>query len=125
MPTRPRRRRSARIAAQSVELALAAPQVMALRLAQLALAGSTPSLRDRKEMHRMGMEKLEAFYKSWNGMLFALLRANQDLAFSPFQFWWSSARARRTGLAMLAAGLAPIHSRATANARRLRRAHLA
>jgi hypothetical protein len=121
MPYRRRRKRSTRIAAQATELALAVPQVMWHRLARLAVAGAWPSARDRNEFHRMGVEKFAAFYESWNAMFLTLLRANVALTFSPFQFWWSSDRSRRTGLAIFGAGLAPIHRRATANARRLRR----
>jgi len=72
----------------------------------------------------MGVEKVFAFYESWNAMLLELFRANLDLALSPFRFW-SFGRGRRRGLRILGAGLAPIHRRATANARRLRRRHVA
>jgi len=86
----------------------------------MALAGASPSARDRREFHRMGVEKIAAFYESWNAMCLALLRANLNLAVTPFQFWWSPHRRRRTGLSILGAGLVPIHRRVTANARRLR-----
>ena len=120
MPSRRRSRRSARIAKQAIELAVAAPQVMTHRLARLALAGSSPSVRDRSEFDRMGMEKIAAFYESWHAMCLALFRANLNLALSPVQFWWSSGRGQRTALAIFGAGLAPVHRRVTANARRLR-----
>ena len=125
MPSRRRRRRPIPVATQAVELALAAPQVMAHRLVRLALAGTSPSARDRREFHRMGAEKLAAFYESWNAMFLALLRAQLTLTLAPYQFWWSAGRGRRAGLAILGAGLAPIHRRATANARRLRRQRIA
>lgn len=110
-----------RIATKAVELAFATPQVMTHRMARIAVAGAPPSPRDRREFHRMGAEKIAAFYESWNAMFLALLRANMNLALSPFQFWWSSGRGWRTSMGVLDAGLAPIHRRATANARRLRR----
>lgn len=119
MPSR--RRNSTRIAMQAAELAVAVPQVMAHRLARLTLAGASPSARDRNELQRMGAEKVAAFYESWHAMILALFRANLSLTMSPFRFWWSSGRARRTTLAALSAGLAPVQRRASANARRLRR----
>jgi len=125
MPSRHRGRGAARISIQALELAIAAPQVMAYRLATMALAGASPSARDRREFHRMGVEKIAAFYESWNAMCLALLRANLNLAVTPFQFWWSPHRRRRTGLGILGAGLVPIHRRVTANARRLRRRKIA
>src|SRR5215470_16583435 len=122
MPSR--RRRRPRVATQAVELALAVPQVMSHRLARLARAGASPTARDRREFERMGVEKLFAFYESWNAMLLELFRVNLDLALSPFRIW-SFGRGRQRGLRILGAGLAPIHRRATANARRLRRRHVA
>jgi len=106
------------------ELALATPLVMGHRLTRLALGSASPTLRDRKEFHLMGAEKIAAYYESWNAMWVALFRANTGLVLSPFaffQFWSSSSHRRRAGLGILGAGLAPIHRRATANARRLRR----
>src|SRR5215471_13574882 len=121
MPTLRHSRSSARLATQAFELSMAAPQVIVHRITRLAFAGLSPSARDRREFHRMGAEKVAAFYESWNAMYLALLRANLNLALSPFQFWWSSGRGWRTSMGVLDAGLAPIHRRATANARRLRR----
>ena len=48
-----RSRKSASVATQAAELALAAPQVVAHRVARMALAGATPSERDRKEFERL------------------------------------------------------------------------
>jgi len=121
---RRRRRNSARLATQAFELSLAAPHVMAHRLARLAFAGPSPSARDRREFHRMGAEKLAAFCESWSAMYLALWRANLNLALWPSQMW-SPAWGARTGLGILGRGLAPIHRRATANARRLRRRRIA
>lgn len=124
MPSRHRRRASARIARQAAELALATPQVMAHRLARLALAGTSPSARDRREFDRMVAEKLAAFYESWHAMSWALLRANLTWALAPLRFLGASRRGWRTGSTILGAGLAPVHRRATANARRLNRTRL-
>lgn len=122
MPSRRRSRRPPRIAKQAVELSLAAPQVMAHRLARLAFAGSAPSLRDRREFYRMGAEKVAALHESWAAMWLALFRAHLNLALSPFWQW--SGHGRRAGLTILGAGLGPFHRRVTANARRLSRTRI-
>jgi len=124
MPTLRRSRSSARLATQAFELSVAAPQVIALRLTRLAFVGLSPSARDRRELLRMCAEKVATFYESWNAMYLALLRANLNLALSPFQVWWSPMRSQRTRLAILGHGLAPIRRRAVANARRLRRTRI-
>ena len=128
-----RRRRKRALSTQAVELTLAVPQVLSHRLNRLALAGSSPSLRDRREFYLMGTEKIEAFYESWNAMLVEMLEANLKFMFAPVLFWWSpwvgttrafesfSKRSQRAALAVLGSGLAPFHRRAVANARRLRR----
>jgi len=69
----------------------------------------------------MSAEKVAAFYESWNAMFLVLLRANLNLAPSPLQVWWSASRCQQTSLTILSNRLAPIHRRAAANARRLRR----
>jgi hypothetical protein len=43
-----KRRSSDLLARQATELAMAVPQVMAHRLTRMALAGATPSARDRR-----------------------------------------------------------------------------
>jgi hypothetical protein len=131
MPSR-RNRPITRFARHSYGLALAAPEVIAHRLTRLWLAGATPSHRDREEFYRMSAEKVAAFYDSWNAMFREMFRANLQLAFSPM-WWWAwlnptswrapgrlSAQGRRTISAIWGAGLAPIHQRAAANAKRLR-----
>lgn len=78
----------------------------------------------------MSAEKVAAFYESWNGMFLAVYRANMQLLLSPTAWtaaWLSqnhragSARMQRAALDVLASGVAPIHRRALANAKRLRR----
>ena len=126
---RMRRPRSSAAATRAVELAFAVPEVMAHRLTRLAFAGPAPSIRDRREFSRMGSEKVAAIYESWNAMLMATFRANLVLTFSVARWWlWPSsfralpARARRVPLIVVGRGLAPVHRRVVANARRLRRA---
>ena len=68
--------KAARTAMQALELAMTAPQVMSIRLMNMALAGASPSARDHREFHLMGAEKLVTFYESWNAMWLELFRAN-------------------------------------------------
>lgn len=98
-------------AAQWAQIAIAAPQVVAHRLTRMALAGPTPSARDRREFHLMGAEKSAAFVESWAAMWMQLWTAQQRLAFG-----WMQALA-----GVLGHGVAPVRRRAVANARRLRR----
>jgi hypothetical protein len=115
------------IALQAAELAWAAPQVMTHRLLRLATAGPNPSLRDRGEFARMGWEKVGAFYESWTAMAFETLRQQQAwwLAMASATTWpWlfahpGTAHSRRALHHIVGRGLAPVHRRALANARRL------
>jgi hypothetical protein len=129
MPTR-RRRRSKPLAVQAAELAVAVPQVMAHRMARMAVAGSAPSARDRKEFHRMGTEKVLALNESLNAVAFEAFRANQQIALSYMQALWFpwSAPSRtaaeqwnEAALEIAGKAMAPLHRRAVANARRLGR----
>jgi len=101
---RTRRRRSSSFA-KAAELCLVAPQVIALRSLRM---------HDRREMQRMGTEKVQAYWESVNAMTLAASR-----------YWWTawtnpwSAAANATRI--LEQGLAPVHRRASANARRLSR----
>ena len=122
------------LAAQAAELAFAAPQVIVHRLGRMALAGANPSRRDRREFTRMGSEKSAAFVESWMAMASTAWRMQLDfwlscwgLGFSPWlgrggrRTVNSLADAQRAGAAILASGLAPVHRRAVANAKRLGR----
>ena len=77
------RRTTRRATRQAIELAAAVPAVVAHRMSRLALAGPSPSARDRKEFHKMGAEKVAAFYESWTAMFAEMYRANLRLCFSP------------------------------------------
>ena len=134
MATR-RPRKTPPLARQAAELAVAVPQVIAHRLTRLALAGPTPSARDRQEFRRMGTEKAAAFAESWNAMARQTLEATPTLASSFLGAFGSPARARssttaatrqvgRAVAAIVRAGLAPVHRRAVANAKRLSRTTL-
>jgi hypothetical protein len=127
----PNRRRHAvpAVIRHSSGLALAVPEVVGHRLARMWLAGASPSPSDREEFYRMWTEKVAAFQESWNAMLLEMFRANLRLAFWPLGFTASTpgraagrlnAHAQRAAMAILGAGLAPIHRRASRNATRLR-----
>jgi hypothetical protein len=128
-----RRSKKQHMATQAVELAVAAPQVMAHRMLRMALAGSTPSARDRREFGLMGAEKMAAFQESWTAMWLETLRAQHQFSLSllqPLWFPWtaawpsqrsSAASLQRAALSVLGKGMAPVHRRAVANAKRLGR----
>jgi hypothetical protein len=110
-----RRRRTGSFA-RAAELSLLAPQVIALR-----------SLRthDPVEMQRMRTEKVVAFCESMSAMGLQMAKANQEYAlfamrqgWSPWMSPWQTTSAARR---VLEQGLRPIHRRASANARRLKR----
>jgi len=115
----------ARVARQSLELSLAAPQVVAHRVARMATASMSPTLsdRDRREFTRMGAEKLQAMQESWVAMGLQAWRAQFTFA----QAWMSSLMRMstlpwmRVSSQVMGAGMAPVHRRAVANAKRLRR----
>lgn len=121
MTTRSRSRKHKALHLQASELALAVPQVVAHRLTRLALAGPVPNARDRREFHGMGQEKVRAFWQSWFAMGWAMVEAVQ-------QSWIAMLQGARVPFidahAVLARGMAPVHKKATANARRLARTRL-
>ena len=94
------------------------PQVIAHRALRM----------DGKEFQRMGAEKFLAFGESWNAMFVQAAVENQRLALSAIQAFWfpwlprpsASKQLTRAALGIAGAGLAPVHRRAVANARRLR-----
>ena len=63
-----KRRTPKRLAILANELAISVPQVVAHRMARMALAGSPLSARDRREFTGMVNEKLVAFWQSWFAM---------------------------------------------------------
>lgn len=119
------RRNTVRLGRQTAELMVAAPQVVAHRLLRIAAAGAHPSGRDQREFRSMGSEKLAAFTQSWSDMALQTLRANQQMALAWMVAPWSPARAatqlRNSVLRIMISGVAPVHKRAVANAKRLRR----
>ena len=117
---------------QSSELAISEPQGVAHRTARMVAHGPKPSARDRAEMQRMCNEKVVACQESWLAMWAAAASA---------QWAWGSAIAQAGAAALqgktapskslraaqaathrvLSAGLAPVHGKAVANAKRLAR----
>lgn len=125
-----RRTASQRLAAQTLELSIAAPQVVAHRVGRMVRAGAAPSAADRHEFVTMGAEKAAAFFESWAAMGALGFETQMRLWQAWLALAWgaSPGSARRaaslsTGAfgRMLSAGLAPVHGRAVANARRLAR----
>lgn len=128
--------RARRLARRSGELGQAVPQVMATRIGRMLQAGPLPSRRDQLEARRMVLEKFEAFGESgWS-----MAGIQQQYALWWMQAWWKlalggwmrprtlralSVRAGRQladgALDVALQGLAPVHRRVVANARRLRR----
>jgi len=134
------RRKAARLRAQTAEMFFAAPQVVALRLGRMALAGPRPSAQDQREFHRMSEEKMVAFGEAWRAMTLQGLKSIKHLAPSMMRSAWPAATLRRdakaaplTPLTQMAAqwegaaldilgqGIRPVHRRAVANAKRLSR----
>ncbi|GAC1320625.1 MAG: hypothetical protein NVS3B11_13650 [Collimonas sp.] len=138
------------------EMMSASAQVIGHRTAQMALAGPTPSQRDRNEFNLMGQEKMEAAAESVHAMAIRLMSLHQEAASLAIQHMLDGAAnlmsvassstlhqsGRRqsklahdtirnsaeavsqfnTSLANIAqTGLHPIHARATANAKRLKK----
>ena len=126
----PRRRNSAatagaKLAQQAFALSVAAPQVVAHRVGRMAV--STGSLADQAEFTRMGAEKVQAFVESWSAMWGASWRAQQAMALQMVQasmraarpVWPTQQALSRHVVDVLSDGLAPVHRRAAANAKRL------
>ena len=121
------------MAEDMVQLAMAAPMVVAQRTMRMALAGASPSASDRREMTRMSVEKVAAFSESWNITAQRMTQANLALGLDLMRAAWSpwnrsgglmNAAASRFGNAATASldgSLAPVRRRAVANAKRLGR----
>ena len=122
------------ITLKAAQIAVSAPQVVAHRVAQMAMAGPAPSELDRKEFNRMVAEKQTAFAQSWQEMAAQSVRANQALAISfmraALSSWWlwsrpsasrAAAQVQSAALGILDKGMAPVHRTAVANAKRLTR----
>lgn len=144
---RTRHRTNVKTLTRMAELAVAAPQVVAVRTARMLAAGASPGAADRAEFSRMHTEKVEAFWESMSAMALQTMRTQQQYARNATLQWWrlwttpwwlagnrtaaqtmnallttpSAAQRNRAVSELVAASLGPVHKRATANARRLGR----
>lgn len=129
-----------RLHRHTAQMAAAVPQVVAHRVGRMIGAGMLPGGSDQQEFYRMGAEKVAAFGESWMGMSLQAWAAQRQFALWWMQTWWrvalggwtnpptwqhlSAGAQRRWMNALLDVsqqGLAPVHRRAVANARRLRK----
>ena len=138
MPASPRRKtpKSHTLATKTAELAMAAPQVVAHRMARMALSGPVLNQRDRDEFKRMSSEKTAAFQESWQAMWQQSCRAQWDIGAWVMRAMASPATRQRAtpsamaaqihgaALGVMSKGLAPVHRKAVANAKRLSRTKL-
>ena len=121
---------------KSNELAAASSQVVAHRVTRMVLAGPMPSQRDRTEFTRMVNEKHEAFAESWLAMAAQSLVAQQAIATTAWRsmfYPWLGGGAtpgamaeqmQRAGMGVIQKGMAPVHRKAVANAKRLAKTSL-
>ena len=121
-----------------LDLGIAAPQVVAHRLARMALAGPVPSARDQKEFAGMVLEKQMAFAQSWWAAWNAMLQGPWSMAWStwqtalsggmlggsPWAMWKLTERSSAPVAKVVNAALTPIERKASSNARRLARTPL-
>ena len=130
-----RKRHRGSLVVKATELAFAVPHVVAHRVTRMALAGASPTARDRREFRRMGVEKMAAFSESWSQMTIQALRASYEVAASFWRAWWAFWLSGKTSplvrsqlhdaaYGVLARGIGPVHRRAVANAKRLARTSL-
>lgn len=135
-----------------LQMSTAAAQVIAMRTTRMAAHGANPNAADRREMHRMGAEKVDAFSRAGTTLATGAMPLLAGMAMqawrTSFDLWAASTRlatsrtlpqtmARQQQLAgtlmrgAAASGhgaatarlahraLAPVHRKATANAKRL------
>jgi len=128
----PRKRNpTSKLARHAAEIAIAAPQVIAIRTTRMALAGATPSAKDRREFKRMHTEKVDAFNQGWLAMWTETARIQQQTVLTAMTTWWlpkstasllpNANKLSRDALAIMEKGIAPVRNRAVANAKRLGR----
>jgi hypothetical protein len=111
-----------------VELSVVVPQVVAHRMARMAMAGPVLSARDHKEFAGMVAEKQRAFAQSWAAMLAESTRQQQRFLLSCFggvpSIGKQVAQSRSSLGRIASAGLGPVHRKAVANSKRLARTKL-
>lgn len=120
----PRRKTTA---SKVAELSFAVPQVVAHRLTRMAIAGPVLNARDRKEFTGMVAEKQVAFSKAWMNVMTETARLQQQFFLGCLTGkTWSQqlGQASKAINRAQSTGLAPIHRKAVANAKRLARTKL-
>ena len=75
------------LAAKSFETMCASAQVIAHRTSRMAMAGHSPSARDRREFALMGQEKLEAGAKSAQAMAADMMTMGQSWGATAYRDW--------------------------------------
>ena len=132
------RRATTQAQQKTLNLSIAAPQVVAHRLTRMALAGPVPSAQDQKEFTGMVLEKQLAFAQSWWGAWNAALQGPWSMAWStwqtalsggmlgssPWAMWKLAERSSAPVAQVVNAALTPIERKASSNARRLARTPL-
>lgn len=109
------------------EVGVTAPMVIGYRLMGMAPPGTPPTARQRRELNRMGQEKIDAWYE---GALVGgqrILAANLALTGLFWRGVWAgslspaafTATFARLGPQLVTAGVGPVHRRVVANNRRL------
>jgi len=115
------------------EVGATAPFVIGYRLAGMTRTGSEPNAKDRRELTRMGQEKIDAWYEASLATGQQLFEANLELAGLVWRQVWGGAALSpavfnawfaRLGPGVLTASLAPVHRRVVANNRRPARTRL-
>jgi hypothetical protein len=84
---RVKRRSRTGLATKVAELAIAAPQVVAIRTARMLAAGASPDARDRAEFSRMVPEKVSALWESMFAISRQLATTQQEYARSAAMKW--------------------------------------
>ena len=87
MRRKSRSRRAGSIA-KVAELAIAAPQVAAIRTARMLAAGRNPGAADRAEFSQMRTEKVQAFWESILAMNTQIVRTQAEYARTAALQWW-------------------------------------
>jgi hypothetical protein len=82
-----KRRSRTGLATKVAELAIAAPQVVAIRTARMLAAGASPDASDRAEFSRMVPEKVSALWESMFAMSRQLVTTQQEYARSAATKW--------------------------------------
>lgn len=121
-----------KLSQQALDMSLSVPFVMTQRMMQMATADWPLSTKDKKEFTRMGSEKVLAFGEAWFAMAaktwqtqFMLAQQLMLGALGPNANYLKMAQTAQTKSLenmqrVMVAGVAPIHAKTGANAKRLK-----